>query len=65
MRYVHPIHGGGEAGGRKPEKFPRPEIKLDSSAEDWEEFKVTWEQYKAEYSLEGADMIRQLVACCS
>ena len=65
MRYVHPIHGGGEAGGRKPEKFPRPEIKLDSSAEDWEEFKVTWEQYKAEYSLAGAGMIRQLVACCS
>ena len=35
MQYAH---GTGPAGGKKPEKFPRPEIKMDSSAEDWAEF---------------------------
>ena len=30
---------------KKPEKFPRPEIILDSSSEDWSEFKVTWGQW--------------------
>ena len=38
-------------GGKKPEKFPRPEIKMDSSAEDWSEFEVEWEYYKEEYTL--------------
>ena len=46
-------------------KFPRPEIKLDSTAKDWEEFTVTWTQYKQEYNLAGAGLIRQLIACCS
>ena len=63
-------HGGGAAGpagggGKKPEKFPRPEVKLDSSAEDWSEFEVTWAQYKEEYNLAGPGLIRQLYACCS
>ena len=63
MRYAH---GQAQAvSSNKPEKFPRPEIKLDSTAEDWEEFSVTWSQYKAEYSLAGAGLIRQLIACCS
>ena len=63
MRYAH---GQAQAvNSNKPEKFPRPEIKLDSTAEDWEEFSVTWSQYKAEYNLAGDGLIRQLVACCS
>ena len=56
MRYAH---------RPRPDNLPRPEIKLESTAEDWEEFSVTWEQYKAEYSLAGKGLIRQLVASCS
>ena len=29
--------------------FPRPEIGVDKSAEDWSEFTAMWEQYKEEY----------------
>ena len=36
---------------------------MDSSAEDWSEFKVEWEQYKEEYTLAGSALIRQLYAC--
>ena len=64
VRVDHPVAGGGET-QRKPEKFPRPEISLDKSAEDWSEFKVTWDQYKEEYGLQGPQLIRQLYACCS
>ena len=64
MRYAHPIIGG-EAAIGKPENFPRPEIKLESTMEDWDEFSATWEQYKAEYNLVGSGLIRQLVAACS
>ena len=63
MQYAH--GAAGTAGGKKPEKFPRPEIKLDSSVEDWSEFEVEWEQYKEEYALAGNALIRQLYACCS
>ena len=63
MQYAH--GAAGTAGGKKPEKFPRPEIKLDSSVEDWLEFEVEWEQYKEEYALAGNALIRQLYACCS
>ena len=62
MRYAHPA-GGANGGDRKPEKFPRPEIKLDSSTEDWSEFLETWN--KEEYALQGARLIRQLFAVCS
>ena len=63
MQYAH---GGdaGPVGGKKPEKFPRPEINMDSSAEDWAEFEVEWEQYKEEYNLASSVLIRQLYACC-
>ena len=57
--------GGGHQDNRKPEKFPRPELKLDSSVEDWAEFQTCWDQYKQEYSLAGAQLIRQLYAACS
>ena len=63
MQYAHNTGGGGST--RRPEKFPRPEIKLDSAAEDWAEFLVEWGQYKAEYDLRGPGLIRQLYACCS
>ena len=65
MQYAHGGGAAGPAGGKKPEKFPRPEIKMDSSAEDWSEFEVEWEQYKEEYTLAGSALIRQLYACCS
>ena len=64
LKHAHPVAGRGN-NDSKPEKFPRPELKLDSSAEEWSEFKVTWEQYKAEYNLAGASLIRQLFASCS
>ena len=64
MQYAHGA-AAGAGGGKKPEKFPRPEIKMDSSVEDWAEFEVEWEQYKEEYTLAGNALIRQLYACCS
>ena len=65
MQFAHGGGAAGPAGGKKPEKFPRPEIKMDSSAEDWAEFQVEWEQYKEEYTLAGSALIRQLYACCT
>ena len=40
-----------------------PEIKLDSSAEDWEEFVVSWARHKEKFNLASPDLIRQLIAC--
>ena len=66
MQYAHTRAAGhAREGTKKPEKFPRPEVRMDSSAEDWAEFEVTWEQYKEEYSLAGPALIRQLYACCA
>ena len=65
-RAAHPNTGGG--GGntvKKPEKFPRPQIAQDATAEVWEEFHTAWLQYKYEYSLTGTTLNRQLYACCS
>ena len=64
LRFAHQATGGSNS-DRKPERFPRPDLKLDSSFEEWSEFLVTWNQYKDEYQLEGASLIRQLFACCS
>ena len=50
---------------KKPEKFPRPTIDLDSTAEAWQEFHTSWLQYKDEYALSGKACTRQLYACCS
>ena len=63
MMYAH--RDAQPVSSNKPEKFPRPEIKLDSTAENWEEFIVTWAQYKEEYKLAGAGLVRQLIASCS
>ena len=52
-------------GSKKPEKFPRPSIDLDSTAEAWQEFHTSWLQYKDEYGLTGKAYTRQLYACCS
>ena len=38
-------------GGKKPKKFPRPLIDLDSTAETWQEFHNSWLQYQDEYQL--------------
>ena len=56
MKYAHPL---------QPSVTRRPEVMSDCSVEDWDEFLVSWEQYKAEYRLTGPDLKRQLVACCS
>ena len=45
--------------------FSRPEIKMNSSAEDWADFEVEWEQCKEEYTLAGSALIRQLYSSCS
>ncbi len=58
LKFAHPIAGGSN-NDNKPEKFPRPELKLDSSAEEWSEFLVPWNEYKA------ARLIKQLFASCS
>ena len=63
LKVDHSASGGDRQS--KPDKFPRPEIGLDKSAEDWSEFLVTWDQYKEEYGLQGPQLIRQLYACCS
>ena len=47
----------GRGNSRRPEKFPRPKISIDKSAEDWSDFRITWDQYKDEYGLEGAPLI--------
>ena len=65
VKVDHPAAAAGGDGQRRPEKFPRPEISLDKSSEEWSEFKVTWDQYKEEYGLVGPQLIRQLYACCS
>ena len=63
MQYAHG-GGAGAAGGKKPGKFPRPEIKMDSSAEDWAEFEVEWEQYKEEYTLAAGRLGSHQTALC-
>ena len=65
MRHVHPVAGGGAGREHKPEKFPRPTLELDSTIETWQEFHSTFEEYKKEYGLTGASLVRQLIACCS
>ena len=37
LQFAHPTQDGGN-NDRKPEKFPRPDLKLDSSAEEWSKF---------------------------
>ena len=41
VKVDHPVAAVGGESQRKPEKFPRPEISLDKSAEEWSEFKVS------------------------
>ena len=65
MKVDHQTTSAGRDSHRRPEKFPRPEISLDQSAEDWSEFIAHWGQYKEEYGLQGPQLIRQLYACCS
>ena len=49
IKYGHAAAGGTDNNSsKKPEKFPRPELKLNSSLEDWSEYKTCWEQYKEE-----------------
>ena len=51
--------------GKKPEKFPRPTIDVDTTAEAWDDFYMAWLQYKDEYNLVGQAITRQLYACCT
>ena len=52
-----------QSSSRKPEKFPRPNITIDTTAEAWQEFYTSWLQYKDEYGLTGQAITRQLYAC--
>ena len=66
MKYRHPAANVGTPGeNKKPEKFPRPVLELDTTEENYAEFAATWKQYKEEFSLTDKVLIRQLVACCS
>ena len=56
---------------KKPEKFPRPSIDVDTTDEAWNEFYMAWLQYKDEYALTGPvvtggyqAVTRQLYAYC-
>ena len=51
--------------GKKPEKFPRPSIDVDTTDEAWNDFYMAWLQYKDEYDLTGQAVTRQLYACCT
>lgn len=51
--------------GKKPEKFPRPSIDVDTTSEAWNDFYMAWLQYKDEYGLTGQAITRQLYACCT
>ena len=39
LKFAHPIAGGSNNDNK-------PELKLDSSAEEWSEFLVPWNEYK-------------------
>ena len=47
---------------RKPEKFPRPNITVDTTDEVWQDFYTAWLQYKDEYGLTGHAVTQQLNA---
>ena len=55
LKFAHPIAGGSN-NDNKPEKLPRPELKLDSSAEEWSEFLVPWNEYIAPRTMGGSQI---------
>ena len=40
-----------------------PEIEMDCSAVDWEEFMVSWTRHRETFDLAGPGLIRQVIAC--
>ena len=38
---------------------------VDETREGWDNFRLNWTQYKEDSDRKGADVNRQLVACCS
>ena len=38
LKFAHPAQGGNNDRRPRPESFPRPDLKLDSSAEEWSKF---------------------------
>ena len=48
----------------KAEKAKRPEIAAEMSDEDWQYFLSRWEAYKKSTSLEGEEIVLQLMECC-
>ena len=48
----------------KVEKAKRPEIAAELSDEDWNYFLSRWEAYKKATSLQGEDIVLQLMECC-
>ena len=51
LQYAHGAMVG--AGGKKPEKSPRPEIKYGQLCRGQAVFNFEWEQYKEEYKKLG------------
>lgn len=50
---------------KKPERFPRPTVVVDETREHLDNLQLRWTQYRDEINLQGADIGRQWVACCS
>ena len=49
----------------KAEKAKRPEISVEMTDEDWAYFVSRWCSYKKAASLEGEDIVIQLMECCT
>ena len=48
----------------KPEKARRPEMASEMSDEDWAYFLSRWADYKRATSLQGDEVVLQLMECC-
>jgi hypothetical protein len=46
-------------------KIPRPEIKMDSSQLEFDQFAFEWKKYKAHYRIQGDQISTNLFFCCS
>ena len=59
-----PRHQSAKGATARPEKAKRPEVASEMSDEDWQYFLCRWEAYKKSTSLEGDDVVLQLMECC-
>ena len=66
MHFVskHKPSQSSKSSAAKVEKAKRPEIAAELSDEDWNYFLSRWEAYKKATSLQGEDIVLQLMECC-